>query len=157
MSHAAGNYGPKTHSSHSLQVIPALTHQDKRSFQRDFDRQSRKTGGGRVASAPQRGERHCGVSRNKEAGGGGRHRQTNTTLSRMRGDMNPLIPYRSADLPARPRRRRDGGRATDRTALKRLLWRREWDSNPRMLSHRWISRPEPSTTRPSLHMRRGCQ
>ena len=28
------------------------------------------------------------------------------------------------------------------------IWRREWDSNPRMLSHRRFSRPVPSTARP---------
>ncbi len=33
-------------------------------------------------------------------------------------------------------------------------WRREWDSNPRMLPHRRFSRPVPSTTRTSLHVRR---
>ena len=31
-------------------------------------------------------------------------------------------------------------------------WRREWDSNPRMLSHRRFSRPVPSTARPSLRI-----
>ncbi len=31
------------------------------------------------------------------------------------------------------------------------LWRREWDSNPRMLSHRRFSRPVLSTAQPSLH------
>ena len=33
-------------------------------------------------------------------------------------------------------------------------WRREWDSNPRMLSHRRFSRPVPSTTRTSLRFGR---
>ena len=33
-----------------------------------------------------------------------------------------------------------------------FFWRREWDSNPRILSYRRFSRPEPSTTRPSLRM-----
>ena len=33
------------------------------------------------------------------------------------------------------------------------MWRREWDSNPRMLPHRRFSRPVPSTTRTSLHVR----
>ena len=31
------------------------------------------------------------------------------------------------------------------------MWRREWDSNPRMLAHRRFSRPVPSTARTSLH------
>ena len=31
------------------------------------------------------------------------------------------------------------------------IWRREWDSNPRMLSHRRFSRPVLSTAQPSLH------
>ena len=31
-----------------------------------------------------------------------------------------------------------------------IYWRREWDSNPRMLSHRRFSRPVLSTTQPSL-------
>ena len=31
--------------------------------------------------------------------------------------------------------------------------RRGWDSNPRRLSPRWFSRPEPSTTRPPLPVR----
>ena len=35
-------------------------------------------------------------------------------------------------------------------ALQCSWERRGWDSNPRMLSHRWFSRPEPSTTRPPL-------
>ena len=34
------------------------------------------------------------------------------------------------------------------TKLSYDPWRKGWDSNPRMLSHRWFSRPEPSTTRP---------
>ena len=34
------------------------------------------------------------------------------------------------------------------------IWRREWDSNPRMLSHRRFSRPVLSTTQPSL---RACK
>ena len=33
-----------------------------------------------------------------------------------------------------------------------FIKRRGWDSNPRMLSHRWFSRPEPSTTRPPLQL-----
>ena len=39
-----------------------------------------------------------------------------------------------------------------------FFWRREWDSNPRMLSHRRFSRPVPSTTRPPLRIprRREC-
>ena len=36
-------------------------------------------------------------------------------------------------------------------------WRREWDSNPRMLSHRRFSRPVPSTARPSLLIRASAQ
>ena len=32
------------------------------------------------------------------------------------------------------------------------FWRREWDSNPRILAYRRFSRPEPSTTRPSLRI-----
>ena len=39
-----------------------------------------------------------------------------------------------------------------RIHLKKM-WRREWDSNPRMLPHRRFSRPVPSTTRTSLHVR----
>ena len=31
-----------------------------------------------------------------------------------------------------------------------IVWRREWDSNPRKLALRWFSRPVPSTARPSL-------
>ena len=34
----------------------------------------------------------------------------------------------------------------------KFSWRREWDSNPRMLSHRRFSRPVPSTARPSLRV-----
>ena len=34
----------------------------------------------------------------------------------------------------------------------RPIWRREWDSNPRRLAPRWISRPVPSTTRTSLQI-----
>ena len=34
------------------------------------------------------------------------------------------------------------------------VWRREWDSNPRMLSHRRFSRPVLSTTQPSLRARK---
>ena len=34
------------------------------------------------------------------------------------------------------------------------IWRREWDSNPRMLSHRRFSRPVLSTTQPSLRARK---
>ena len=33
-----------------------------------------------------------------------------------------------------------------------INWRREWDSNPRMLSHRRFSRPVLSTTQPSLRV-----
>ena len=33
-----------------------------------------------------------------------------------------------------------------------LVWRREWDSNPRTLARRRFSRPVPSTTRTSLHL-----
>ena len=29
-----------------------------------------------------------------------------------------------------------------------VYWRKRWDSNPRNLSVRWFSRPEPSATRP---------
>ena len=34
------------------------------------------------------------------------------------------------------------------------IWRREWDSNPRMLSHRRFSRPVLSTTQPSLRAKK---
>ena len=34
------------------------------------------------------------------------------------------------------------------TKLSYTPKRKRWDSNPRMLSHRWFSRPVPSTTRP---------
>ena len=37
------------------------------------------------------------------------------------------------------------------SCLHHRKWRREWDSNPRMLAHRRFSRPVPSTARPSLH------
>ena len=38
------------------------------------------------------------------------------------------------------------------TKLRYTPWRKRWDSNPRMLSHRWFSRPVPSTTRPLFHV-----
>ena len=38
-------------------------------------------------------------------------------------------------------------------ALQHTKWRREWDSNPRMLAHRRFSRPVPSTARTSLQIR----
>ena len=39
-----------------------------------------------------------------------------------------------------------------RRSMEKFSWRREWDSNPRMLSHRRFSRPVPSTARPSLRI-----
>ena len=36
-----------------------------------------------------------------------------------------------------------------------IYWRREWDSNPRMVSHHWFSGPAPSSTRTPLHMAEG--
>lgn len=37
---------------------------------------------------------------------------------------------------------------TDQETLLGAGWRKRWDSNPRSLSERQLSRPEPSTTRP---------
>ena len=41
-----------------------------------------------------------------------------------------------------------------RRSMEKFSWRREWDSNPRMLSHRRFSRPVLSTTQPSLRARK---
>ena len=41
-----------------------------------------------------------------------------------------------------------------RRSMEKFSWRREWDSNPRMLSHRRFSRPVLSTTQPSLRMQK---
>ena len=38
--------------------------------------------------------------------------------------------------------------------MEKFNWRREWDSNPRMLSHRRFSRPVLSTTQPSLRVKK---
>ena len=112
----------------------------------------KRLGAGRLFDKKPRGARHA----HRGVGGEG---ETRTPAPVTRPTPLAGAPRHQLEYFSMVTSKKDEIVYIKRERLRITFWRREWDSNPRMLSHRRFSRPVLSTTQPSLRAQKrlSCQ